>query len=143
MNEVAVGLFDRALSRISSVWRDMALSVTGEEDISLEARMKACLDGRGGEVSARNRAAKLARDYEAADDNGRVAFLRTLATFDSDPAKVAGSRDIVAAFQKVKAVQAPFASRGDKSGTHFAEVELWKAAGIDVSKEKGWYRETG
>lgn len=61
----------------------------------------------------------------------------------SDPAKVAASKDIVAAFQKVKAAQAPFASRGDKSGTHFAEVELWKAAGIDVSKEKGWYRETG
>ena len=61
----------------------------------------------------------------------------------SDPAKVAGSRDIVAAFQKVKAANAPFASRGDKSGTHFAEVELWKLAGIDVSKEKGWYRETG
>ena len=61
----------------------------------------------------------------------------------SDPAKVAGSRDIVGAFQKVRAANAPFASRGDKSGTHFAEVELWKVAGIDVSKEKGWYRETG
>ena len=61
----------------------------------------------------------------------------------SDPAKVAGSKDIVGAFQKVKAANAPFASRGDKSGTHFAEVELWKLAGIEVSKEKGWYRETG
>ena len=61
----------------------------------------------------------------------------------SDPAKVAGSKDIVGAFQKLKSAHAPFASRGDKSGTHFAEVELWKVAGIDVSKEKGWYRETG
>jgi tungstate transport system substrate-binding protein len=62
----------------------------------------------------------------------------------SDPAKVAGSKDAVAAFKKIAAAGAPFASRGDKSGTHFAEVELWKAAGVDVSKEKGgWYRETG
>jgi tungstate transport system substrate-binding protein len=61
----------------------------------------------------------------------------------SDPARVGGSRDAVAAFQKIKAAAAPFASRGDKSGTHFAEVEIWKAAGIDVAKEKGWYRETG
>ena len=62
----------------------------------------------------------------------------------SDPAKVAGTKDIVAAFQKIKAAQAPFVSRGDKSGTHFAELELWKAAGIDIAKDKGsWYRDTG
>jgi tungstate transport system substrate-binding protein len=62
----------------------------------------------------------------------------------SDPAKVAGSRDIVAALQKIKAAQAPFASRGDKSGTHFAELQLWKMAGIDFVKDKGpWYRDTG
>jgi tungstate transport system substrate-binding protein len=62
----------------------------------------------------------------------------------SDPAKVAGTKDIVAAFQKIKAAQAPFVSRGDKSGTHFAELELWKTAGVDMAKEKGrWYRETG
>jgi tungstate transport system substrate-binding protein len=62
----------------------------------------------------------------------------------SDPAKVGGAKDIVAALQKIKAAQAPFASRGDKSGTHFAELELWKAAGVDIAKEKGpWYRETG
>jgi tungstate transport system substrate-binding protein len=62
----------------------------------------------------------------------------------SDPAKVGGTKDIVAALQKVKAAQAPFASRGDKSGTHFAELQLWKAAGIDIAQEKGpWYRDTG
>jgi tungstate transport system substrate-binding protein len=62
----------------------------------------------------------------------------------SDPAKVAGGRDIVSALQKIRAAQAPFASRGDKSGTHFAEIELWKAAGIDIAKDKGpWYRDTG
>jgi tungstate transport system substrate-binding protein len=62
----------------------------------------------------------------------------------SDPAKVGGTKDTVAALQKIKAAQAPFASRGDKSGTHFAELELWKAAGVDIPKDKGpWYRDTG
>ncbi|HEX2567141.1 MAG TPA: extracellular solute-binding protein [Burkholderiales bacterium] len=62
----------------------------------------------------------------------------------SDPAKVAGTKDIVAAFQKIKAAQAPFVSRGDRSGTHFAELQLWKDAGIDIAKDKGpWYRDTG
>ena len=57
---------------------------------------------------------------------------------------VGGSRDIVAALRKIRGAQAPFASRGDKSGTHFAELELWKAAGIDIAKDKGpWYRDTG
>jgi tungstate transport system substrate-binding protein len=62
----------------------------------------------------------------------------------SDPAKVAGTKDIVAALQKIRAAQAPFVSRGDRSGTHFAELQLWKAAGVDIAGEKGpWYRETG
>lgn len=62
----------------------------------------------------------------------------------ADPAKVAGTKDIVAALQKIKAAQSPFASRGDKSGTHFAEIQLWKAAGVDIAKDKGpWYRDTG
>ena len=62
----------------------------------------------------------------------------------SDPAKVAGGKDIVAALQKIKSAQAPFASRGDKSGTHFAELDLWKSAGIDIAKDRGpWYRDTG
>jgi tungstate transport system substrate-binding protein len=62
----------------------------------------------------------------------------------SDPAKIGGTKDIVSALQKIKAAQCPFASRGDKSGTHFAEVELWKAAGVDIAKDKApWYRETG
>jgi len=61
-----------------------------------------------------------------------------------DPAKVGGSKDIVAALQKIKVAQAPFASRGDKSGTHFAELQLWTMAGIDIAKDKGpWYRDTG
>ncbi len=63
---------------------------------------------------------------------------------ESDPAKIGGTRDIVAALKKIKAAQAPFASRADRSGTHTAELNLWKAAGIDIAKDKGpWYRETG
>jgi len=62
----------------------------------------------------------------------------------SDPAKIGGSKDVSVALQKIKAAQAPFASRGDKSGTHFAEIGLWKAAGVDIAKDKGsWYRDTG
>ncbi|MBC7804067.1 MAG: extracellular solute-binding protein [Candidatus Parcubacteria bacterium] len=62
----------------------------------------------------------------------------------SDPARIGGTKDIVAGMQKISSAKAPFASRGDKSGTHFAEVELWKAAGVDLTKDKGsWYRETG
>jgi len=62
----------------------------------------------------------------------------------SDPAGIAGTRDVIAALRKIKAVQAPFVSRGDRSGTHFAELSLWKTAGIDIAKDKGpWYRDTG
>ncbi len=62
----------------------------------------------------------------------------------SDPAGISGGRDIVGALKKIKAAKAPFVSRGDGSGTHIAELDLWKLAGIDIAKEKGsWYRDTG
>jgi tungstate transport system substrate-binding protein len=62
----------------------------------------------------------------------------------SDPAGVGGSKDIVAALKRILEGKAAFASRGDNSGTHFAELELWETAGIDIAKEKGpWYRDTG
>jgi malonyl-CoA decarboxylase len=98
---ISTGLLDRAIKRISEVWRDMAASVTGEPDESLEAQMQTCLAGRGGEVSARNRAAKLAQTYLSQDEAGRAAFLRTLAGFDSDPDAVA------AAYAKVQAAADP------------------------------------
>ena len=61
----------------------------------------------------------------------------------SDPAKAKG-RDVVAGLKKIAQAKAPFASRGDKSGTHSAELRLWKEAGIDPQQGKGsWYRETG
>ena len=62
----------------------------------------------------------------------------------SDLAGISGGRDIVGALKKIKAAKAPFVSRGDGSGTHIAELDLWKLAGIDIAKEKGsWYRDTG
>ncbi|MCC7348159.1 MAG: extracellular solute-binding protein [Variibacter sp.] len=62
----------------------------------------------------------------------------------SDPAKIAGTRDILAAFRAIRQAGAPFISRGDRSGTHAAELSLWKSAGIDIAKDKGpWYRDIG
>jgi tungstate transport system substrate-binding protein len=62
----------------------------------------------------------------------------------SDPAGVKGSKDVTAALKKIKEKGAPFISRGDHSGTHSAELRLWKAGGVDIAKEKGpWYREIG
>ncbi|MGN6284184.1 MAG: extracellular solute-binding protein [Afipia sp.] len=62
----------------------------------------------------------------------------------SDPAGVKGGKDIVAALKAIKAKGAPFISRGDRSGTHIAELKLWKAADIDIAKDKGpWYKEIG
>ena len=62
----------------------------------------------------------------------------------SDPAGIAGGRDVVLALKKIRSAQAPFVSRGDKSGTHMAELDLWKAAAIDLGQAKGpWYRDTG
>ncbi len=62
----------------------------------------------------------------------------------SDPAKVKGGKDILAALKAIQEKGAPFVSRGDKSGTHSAELRLWKAAGLDPAGSKpAWYREIG
>jgi tungstate transport system substrate-binding protein len=62
----------------------------------------------------------------------------------SDPAGIKGTKDIAVALTAIKQKGAPFVSRGDRSGTHVAELDLWKAAGIDIAKDKGpWYREIG
>lgn len=59
----------------------------------------------------------------------------------ADPAGVTGMKDAGAALKKIAAAQSPFASRGDKSGTHAAELRLWKVAGVEPAGD--WYRETG
>ena len=62
----------------------------------------------------------------------------------TDPAGVRGTRDIVAALQRIRMGSAPFVSRGDRSGTHTAEIALWRAAGVDIGTERGsWYRAIG
>ena len=61
----------------------------------------------------------------------------------SDPAKIGGGKDIQVALQKIYAAQAPFISRGDKSGTHAAELRYWKGAGIAIAPGTNWYKETG
>jgi len=62
----------------------------------------------------------------------------------SDPAGIKGIKDITAALKEIMAKNASFISRGDGSGTHIAELNLWKAAGVDIEKEKGpWYKEIG
>jgi tungstate transport system substrate-binding protein len=62
----------------------------------------------------------------------------------SDPAGIVGARNVAFALQTIKAKGAPFISRGDRSGTHIAEIALWKAIGIDIEKEHGsWYKSIG
>jgi tungstate transport system substrate-binding protein len=63
----------------------------------------------------------------------------------SDPAGIKGGTDIVAALRAIRAEGASFVSRGDRSGTHAAELALWKLAGIDVGgADRGaWYKEIG
>ncbi|BAI71362.1 periplasmic binding protein [Azospirillum sp. B510] len=62
----------------------------------------------------------------------------------SDPAGVKGSRDVADSLSKIAQAKAPFVSRGDDSGTHKAELALWKTAALDPAKaEGGWYRSIG
>jgi tungstate transport system substrate-binding protein len=61
-----------------------------------------------------------------------------------DPARIRGLSNVAMALQTIKDKQASFISRGDRSGTHIAELELWKGAGIDIEKDKGpWYKAIG
>jgi len=60
-----------------------------------------------------------------------------------DPAGIKG-KDVLTALQTIKTGAAPFVSRGDRSGTHIAELTLWKEAGVDIAKDHGpWYKEIG
>jgi tungstate transport system substrate-binding protein len=62
----------------------------------------------------------------------------------ADPARIAGLRDTNQALRRIAEARAPFISRGDRSGTHAAELRLWQAAGVDPVQGRGqWYREVG
>jgi tungstate transport system substrate-binding protein len=60
----------------------------------------------------------------------------------NDPAKVKGSKTTVEAFKKIASTQSMFISRGDNSGTHSKEKDIWKAAGVQYEGQK-WYQQTG
>ena len=104
------GVFDRTLANLRSAWREIALSARAarngaprpdlpDDDIArLRQQMLDCLDGRGGEVSARARAAELGRSFLALNKAGRERFLRLLAEeFDTDHAVVDDCCALVAA----------------------------------------------
>jgi tungstate transport system substrate-binding protein len=62
----------------------------------------------------------------------------------SDPAAVLGSKDVLAALGSIKRTSSTFISRGDRSGTNIAELDLWRLAGVDIASSKGpWYKEIG
>jgi tungstate transport system substrate-binding protein len=62
----------------------------------------------------------------------------------SDPAGIKGMKDVGKAFRTIKDKQASFISRGDRSGTNIAELQLWKNSGIDIDKDRGpWYKSIG
>ncbi len=62
----------------------------------------------------------------------------------ADPAGIKGLNDIRQAFASIKDKKAPFISRGDRSGTHIAELALWKGSGVDIEQAKGpWYKSIG
>jgi malonyl-CoA decarboxylase len=95
------GVFDRTLTNLRSAWRDIALSargvlartprpeLSGDDIARLREQMLNCLDARGGEVTARARAADLGRTYLLLDADGRERFLRLLAgEFDVDRAEI-------------------------------------------------------
>jgi malonyl-CoA decarboxylase len=104
------GVFDRALANLRGAWREIALSARGvlsgalrpdlpEDDVArLRQQMLSCLDGRGGEVTARARTAELGRTYLALNPAGRERFLRLLAVeFAADHAVVDDCCALVAA----------------------------------------------
>jgi tungstate transport system substrate-binding protein len=62
----------------------------------------------------------------------------------ADPAAVKGSKDVLVALAAIKRTRSTFISRGDRSGTHIAELDLWRLAGIDIGTGEGpWYKEIG
>jgi tungstate transport system substrate-binding protein len=85
-------------------------------------------------------------------DEGHGSVRRQIAWNDfiivgpsADPARVRGGNDSVTALKAIAAAQAPFVSRGDKSGTNAAELRLWKSAGQtpDMLANEKWYRDIG
>ena len=100
------GVFDRTIANLRSAWREIALSARGvlsgaprpdlpEDDVArLRQQMLSCLDGRGGEVTARARAAELGRTYLALNEAGRARFLRLILGRSDDPTQRMAGRSL-------------------------------------------------
>jgi tungstate transport system substrate-binding protein len=126
-----------------------------EKETGIKVRVVALGTGQALDLARRGDAdvvfvhAKAAEEKFVADGEGVKRFPVMYNDFilvgpKSDPAKVGGDKDITEALKKIRAAQVPFVSRGDKSGTHLAELGLWKAAGIDIQRAKGpWYLDIG
>ena len=126
-----------------------------EQKTGIEARVVALGTGQALDLARRGDAdvvfvhAKSAEEQFLSEGHGVRRFPVMYNDFviigpKSDAAKIAGGDDTLEALRKIKSAAAPFVSRGDRSGTHIAEVNLWTMAGVDIAKEKGpWYRETG
>jgi tungstate transport system substrate-binding protein len=126
-----------------------------EKETGIQVRVVALGTGQALDLARRGDAdvafvhAKAAEEKFLAEGHGVKRFPVMYNDFvligpKGDPAKIGGGKDIIEALKKVQSTQAPFVSRGDKSGTHMAELDLWKISGIDLEKAKGpWYRDTG
>ncbi|MEP7032140.1 MAG: extracellular solute-binding protein [Pseudolabrys sp.] len=105
--------------------------------------------GRRGDADVVFVHAKSAEEKFLAEGNGVKRFPVMYNDFvligpKSDPAGIKGAKDVAKALHMIKDKQAAFISRGDKSGTHSAELKLWKASGIDIEKDKSaWYKSIG
>jgi tungstate transport system substrate-binding protein len=105
--------------------------------------------GRRGDADALFVHAKAQEDKFVADGFGVKRYPVMYNDFvligpKTDPAGIKGMTDVAEALKAIKSKGASFISRGDRSGTHIAELDLWKAAGIDIGKDKGpWYKEIG
>ena len=126
-----------------------------EKETGIKVRVVALGTGQALDLARRGDAdvvfvhAKAAEEKFVADGEGVKRFPVMYNDFvligpKSDPAKIAGGDNVAWALRKIQARRAAFVSRGDRSGTHMAELDLWKASGIDLDKVKGaWYRDTG
>jgi tungstate transport system substrate-binding protein len=110
---------------------------------------KALDTGRRGDSDVVFVHAKAQEDKFIADGDGVKRFPVMYNDFvligpKSDPAGVKGMKDVGKALNQIKDKKADFISRGDRSGTHSAELRLWKAASVDIEKDKGpWYKAIG
>jgi tungstate transport system substrate-binding protein len=92
--------------------------------------------------------ARAQEDKFVADGNAKQRFDVMYNDFiilgpKSDPAKIASATNAIEAFKTIASTQAPFASRGDQSGTNTKELSIWASAAISPTKQIAWYNSLG